>query len=582
MVSTNDVCIAEVPAAAAAANAEQIKSISDEEFEKAQKTFQSGKKNLFLNKYDESVNNIADACEIYSAKYGEMDAKCAEVYFFYGRALLELARVESTVLGNALTGVPEENGSKFNDSRYGNPDDIPAEEKEDISEKVIDALCNEPETKETDEKMVEGEEAKKTEETTKTEDKKEEIKTEDKKEEAKTEDKKDEVKTEDKKEEKVVEKKEEEKVVEAKEEEVKVVEGEDKKSEEVVEKKEGEEEEEGSDEEESEDDEEDLTKNDEQVKDEAEADEISNLQRSWEMFELAKLVYTKHFDNDLPFKNKRIAECLMKLGEISIEQEIYEQAITDIAESVRMQEELKETRDERMLAESYYQLALAQQFNNLFEAANTAYQKSIDIVKFRVEKLNGKLEEMKDNKDADADLERKTINEEISELETLLPEMQSKLEEVNEAGQASLKAIKEAKDCFANKIATEGGATETPKCELGQAPTVDGEVKDITGMVKSKRKIEEVTAGESTTEIKKTRLSGANEDAAEKKTEEKKTEEKKEEKETTTEATKKVEEEKKEVVEKVEETKKVVEETKMDETPAAVVAPVVEAPAATA
>ena len=112
-----------------------------------------------------------------------------------------------------------------------------------------------------------------------------------------------------------------------------------------------------------------MTKNDEQAKDEAEADEISNLQRSWEMFELAKLIYTKNFDNDMAFKNKRIAECWLKLGEISIEQESYEQACIDIGESIRLQEELKENRDERMLAESFYQLGLAQQFNNQFTSA---------------------------------------------------------------------------------------------------------------------------------------------------------------------------------------------------------------------
>lgn len=116
---------------------------SEEDFEKAQKTFQLGKKNLFLNKYDESVNNIGDACKVYSSKFGELDPQCAEVYFFYGRALLELARVENTVLGNALNGVPEDTGP-IDDSRYGNPEDVAADEKKEISEKVIDALC-EPE-----------------------------------------------------------------------------------------------------------------------------------------------------------------------------------------------------------------------------------------------------------------------------------------------------------------------------------------------------------------------------------------------------------------------------------------------------
>jgi tetratricopeptide (TPR) repeat protein len=262
----------------------------------------------------------------------------------------------------------------------------------------------------------------------------------------------------------------------------------------------GEVEEEGEEEEEEEEDEEDITKNDEQAKDEAEAEEISNLQRSWEMFELAKLVYGKNFENDIPFRNKRIAECLLKLGEISIEQEIYEQAITDIGESIRMQEELKEERDERMLAESFYQLGLAQQFNNLFNEANESYQKSINIMQLRIEKLKGKLETM--GTEADTEAERNTLKDEITELETLLPEMQSKLEEVNEQGQQSLNLIKEAKECFMNNNGAVSG-------ELGQAATNGGEVKDITCMVKSKRKINEVT--EDGSNQKKTRLSGADE-----------------------------------------------------------------------
>lgn len=460
MVSTNDEVISEAPAVECI---NEIKAISDEDFEKAQKTFQTGKKNLFLNKYDESVNNIDEACKVYSAKFGEFDPNCAELYFYYGRALLELARVESTVLGNALNGVPEESGP-IDDSRYGNPDEIPAEEKKEISDKVIDALCTTEEEQKAQENgtAVESEvaavvEAEKPASEVTTETKPEAVAEAVVSTTATTETNG-----------VAVEKKEENGEAAADEEE---------------------------EEDEEEEDDEDLTKNDEQVKDEAEAEEISNLQRSWEMFELAKLVYSKNFDSDLPFKNKRIAECLLKLGEISIEQEIYEQAITDISESIRMQEELKEQRDERMLAESFYQLGLSQQFNNLFNEANESYQKSINIMQLRVEKLKGKLESL--GSDADSEAEKNTIKDEITELETLLPEMQGKLEEVNEQGQQSLNLIKEAKECFINTVTAEANPVAT-----------NGEVKDITCMVKSKRKINDCTEDDAS--LKKTRLSEDN------------------------------------------------------------------------
>ncbi|XP_060569045.1 sodium- and chloride-dependent taurine transporter-like [Ruditapes philippinarum] len=49
-----------------------------------------------------NVNQFQEACAILSKAYGETAKECADAYFCYGQALLDLARMENGVLGNAL------------------------------------------------------------------------------------------------------------------------------------------------------------------------------------------------------------------------------------------------------------------------------------------------------------------------------------------------------------------------------------------------------------------------------------------------------------------------------------------------
>ena len=51
-----------------------------------------------------AVTTLGEACELHSNVFGETAAEMGEVYFYYGKALLEMARLESGVLGNALDG----------------------------------------------------------------------------------------------------------------------------------------------------------------------------------------------------------------------------------------------------------------------------------------------------------------------------------------------------------------------------------------------------------------------------------------------------------------------------------------------
>merc|ERR1711990_401440 len=81
---------------------------------------------LLVHAIPDAVSNCSKACEIMVKHKGEMATECAEAYFYYGKALLELSRVESGVLGNALDGVDMEA--------------MTTDEKSEIEEKVADAL----------------------------------------------------------------------------------------------------------------------------------------------------------------------------------------------------------------------------------------------------------------------------------------------------------------------------------------------------------------------------------------------------------------------------------------------------------
>ncbi|XP_069126094.1 protein HGV2-like isoform X3 [Argopecten irradians] len=78
-----------------------------------------GKRNMVCGEIPTAVNQFQEACKVLSKSYGETAKECAEAYYQYGRALLDLARMETGVLGNALQGVPEdEEGEKSADEQF--------------------------------------------------------------------------------------------------------------------------------------------------------------------------------------------------------------------------------------------------------------------------------------------------------------------------------------------------------------------------------------------------------------------------------------------------------------------------------
>ena len=63
-----------------------------------------GKRDLLLQDPNSAVENLAEACEMLGKLYGETAQECGDAYFYYGKALLELGRLEAGVIDNVLDG----------------------------------------------------------------------------------------------------------------------------------------------------------------------------------------------------------------------------------------------------------------------------------------------------------------------------------------------------------------------------------------------------------------------------------------------------------------------------------------------
>ncbi|XP_067423886.1 nuclear autoantigenic sperm protein isoform X2 [Emydura macquarii macquarii] len=116
----------------------------------AKKLLGLGQKHLVLGNIPAAVNAFQEAASILGKKYGETADECAEAFFYYGKSLLELARMENGVLGNALEGVhvEEEEGEKTeDDSMVENADNIDEEAREELREQVYNAMGEKEESK---------------------------------------------------------------------------------------------------------------------------------------------------------------------------------------------------------------------------------------------------------------------------------------------------------------------------------------------------------------------------------------------------------------------------------------------------
>ncbi|XP_075944510.1 nuclear autoantigenic sperm protein isoform X5 [Anarhichas minor] len=136
--------VEERPCSSSAAAADCSVDVAEE----AKKLIGTGNRHLVMGDVVSAVSVFQDACSMLAAKYGDTAAECGEAFFLCGKSLLELARMENSVLGNALEGVPEESEeeeqpSSSNIQSANNLDDEEDDdEDEDGQEKEEDEVGN--------------------------------------------------------------------------------------------------------------------------------------------------------------------------------------------------------------------------------------------------------------------------------------------------------------------------------------------------------------------------------------------------------------------------------------------------------
>jgi len=218
-------------------------------------------------------------------------------------------------------------------------------------------------------------------------------------------------------------------------------------------------------------------------------EEPSNLQLAWEMLELAKNILVKQSET-LGEDNKdkkgavdsRICDTFQTLGELSIENENYPQAIEDLGTCLQRRKEML-PEDSRLIAETHYQLGVAQGFNLDFDRAVDSLNAAISVLAKRVENLKAKTESVDPAKKNDAFYTREG---EIKEIESLIPEIKEKIADTNDMKAETQKKLAETR--LGLGLPAEGAEEEISTKSSADAAKVS---TISTSLIKKRKKSEE-------------------------------------------------------------------------------------------
>ncbi|KAG0240157.1 hypothetical protein BGW41_007139 [Actinomortierella wolfii] len=219
----------------------------------------------------------------------------------------------------------------------------------------------------------------------------------------------------------------------------------------------------------------------EEEEEQEDGEENDEFEVAWDVLDLARVLYHRIGTEEALLK---LGDVHIALGDVSLESENFEQAVSDYREAVKIKE-ARLDEDDRQLAEAHYKLALALEYSpSEAHLAQDHIHKASTVLRNRIQRLGGLLANTKGKSRAtDASETETKMSKELVELHELLGEMEQKSQEVaaNLANKANLDNLASLDEML--------GASGSSKTDKNV-----GVVHDISNLIKPKPKTSANTA----------------------------------------------------------------------------------------
>ncbi|XP_047994903.1 histone-binding protein N1/N2 [Leguminivora glycinivorella] len=226
---------------------------------------------------------------------------------------------------------------------------------------------------------------------------------------------------------------------------------------------------------------------DESMADLENEDDVDNLQLAWEMLDLARSILRRRVEGGGDAARAQLADVHLALGEVALESETYDKAVIDMQSCLEIQKELYSS-DDRRIAETHYQIGLANSLASNFEDAITHFKNAANILETRIKTLENPAAVKDDatvKKHSTAD-PLYSIEAEIKELKELLPEIQEKIQDMMDYKTETKKRLAETLFSSNGESSHLNGAGSSSS-EAKPKPAAS----DISHLIKRKRKSSE-------------------------------------------------------------------------------------------